>query len=79
MSARHPVLRDMFLTTHQLSERWGGEVLPGTLENWRKEGKGPSFIRLSGGKRSSIVYRESDVVAYELRQSKTPKAVKKNG
>lgn len=54
---------DTFLTTKKLAERWGKN--PVTLERWRKTGVGPKFIRISRGKRSSILYRLSDVVAHE--------------
>lgn len=48
------------LTETELAQRW--DVTTRTLQNWRKEGKGPPFIRI--GERS-IFYREEDVLAYE--------------
>ena len=48
------------LTETQLAERWG--LTTRTLQSWRKDGKGPNFVRL--GERS-IFYRAADVEAYE--------------
>lgn len=48
------------LTENELAQRW--DVTTRTLQNWRKSGKGPPFIRI--GERS-IFYREEDVLGYE--------------
>lgn len=48
-----------FLTQDELASRWDVETR--TLYNWRKEGKGPPFLKL--GKK--IRYRLSDVLEYE--------------
>ena len=48
------------LLPRDLSDRWG--VTVGHLANLRSAGKGPTFIRLSGG---AVRYRLSDVLAHE--------------
>lgn len=53
--------RNQFLTPDQLVDRWGKAVGRGTLANWRAQGKGPVFTKLG----SRVVYRLSDVTAYE--------------
>lgn len=55
------------LTTAELAKRWG--MNPGTLRNWRSEGKGPRFVTLGRkrkGKNPPVRYRLSDVVEYEF-------------
>ena len=54
---------DALLTTEQLAERWGME--PGSLENWRREKKGPVSIKLGEGDRSPVRYRLADVEKFE--------------
>lgn len=48
------------ITESELADRW--KVTVRTLQNWRKAGTGPAYIRL--GERS-IVYRLRDVEAFE--------------
>lgn len=43
----------------QLSERWG--LSTGTLDHWRRYGKGPLFMKIGG----HVLYRLSDIEAYE--------------
>lgn len=47
-----------------LTPREAGELMrvsPGSLANWRYEGRGPVFIRLGDGPKPPIRYRLSDV------------------
>jgi predicted DNA-binding transcriptional regulator AlpA len=37
---------------------------PGTLANWRVQGKGPAHIKLSPGKRGAVRYMRSDIEAW---------------
>ena len=60
-------LTDM-LTPEQLAARWNMAV--GTLKNWRRQKKGPSFVPLGDGPRPRIVYKLSDVEAYETKRRK---------
>lgn len=47
------------LTTEELAARW--KMNPGSLCNWRQQGRGPKFIKVG----SRVFYRVSDVEAYE--------------
>lgn len=40
-------------------------MTPESLSNWRREGKGPKFVRLGNGKSPRVMYRVKDVVAWE--------------
>ena len=40
-------------------------MTPESLANWRREGKGPRWIKLGNGKRPRVMYRASDVLAWE--------------
>lgn len=73
---RIPVLADghNILSTDQLSARWGGQVLPGTLENWRSAGMGPKFVKFGKGRSCRVVYRLEAVEEYERSNEITPKA-----
>jgi predicted DNA-binding transcriptional regulator AlpA len=50
-----------FLTTKELSARWGGRITVRTLENWRSTSNGPPFIKLGG----AVLYRVSDIDRWE--------------
>lgn len=50
------------LNERELADRWG--LSPRTLQRWRVEGRGPSYLKLGG----RISYRLSDIEAYEERQ-----------
>ena len=50
---------EKLLTTEELANRW--KVAVGTLENWRHQGKGPTWLKIGGQAR----YRLADVLAYE--------------
>lgn len=39
-------------------------VAPQTLANWRAQGTGPSYSKLSEGRAGRIRYRRSDVLAW---------------
>lgn len=47
------------LSTDELAARWG--MSPGTLANWRIEGKGPRFIKLG----RKVLYRLGEIESYE--------------
>ena len=53
----------VFLTTEQLSERWGGRPASGTLRNWRSQGKGPSFVKMG----NMVKYPLSAILKFENR------------
>lgn len=46
-----------------VAERYNISV--GTLANWRREGKGPRFVRLGDGPRPRVMYRLPDVIEWE--------------
>lgn len=50
------------LTPEQLADRWRGFVTPGTLRNWRSQGRGPQYFKLHGGK---VRYPVRHVLSYE--------------
>lgn len=50
------------LTTRELAERL--RVMPGTLANWRMQGRGPRYIKVG----SLALYPLAEVEAYEQRQ-----------
>lgn len=50
---------ERFLTTEDLGELFG--IHPKTAAAWRIQGRGPRFLRISGG---TIRYRQSDVEAW---------------
>lgn len=52
---------DTFLTTAELSERYGGKIAVRTFNNWRVGGGGPPFLKIGG----RVLYRLSDVIAWE--------------
>lgn len=56
----------ILMNQRQLANRWG--VSEATIERWRSEGIGPTYLKLQG----RVMYREKDIEAYEancLRQS----------
>ncbi len=54
-----------FLTPHQLTERWAGEIHERTLANWRVTGQGPRFIKIGG----RVLYDIEEVEAWEKRRT----------
>jgi len=55
-----------FLTPPQLVERWGAQVTLATLATWRSRSNGPAFVKIGG----RVLYRTSDVEAYESRNTR---------
>jgi len=58
-------MSDQFLTQKEVARRWG--ISHRTLERWRVKGQGPRFVKLG----AHVVYRLSDVEAYEAGQVRT--------
>lgn len=54
---------DVFLTPKELAQRWKMSVE--TLSNWRVRGVGPVFVKMGSGSRGRVLYRLTDVEAYE--------------
>ena len=52
------------LSPEDLVARWRGAVKARTLRDWRRQGKGPEWFRLGGG-RSPVLYRLEAVRAWE--------------
>jgi len=48
-----------YLTCLEASELL--RISPRTLEKMRVEGSGPRYLKAGGGKRSRVLYRESDI------------------
>lgn len=57
------------LNTQQLSERWGGKVQPGTIENWRQVKKGPKWIKLGKHKGARVIYKLEDIKRFEKKMA----------
>jgi hypothetical protein len=45
-------------STKETAERLNSA--PGTLENWRVQGRGPAFVRIGG----KVCYRDEDIEAF---------------
>lgn len=60
MAERNPAL--VFLTSNEAADLL--RLSRRTLERWRLEGSGPRYIKLGAGKRSRVVYRESEIVSW---------------
>jgi predicted DNA-binding transcriptional regulator AlpA len=61
----------MFITQEQLAKRWN--MSPRTLERWRTvSNEGPRFVRLGGGPRGLVRYREEDIIAWERAHTVDP-------
>ncbi len=58
------------LTTSELASYLG--CSPWTINEWRKLGRGPRFIRLVDSKQSPVRYLRSDVDAWIKSQSVSP-------
>lgn len=52
-----------FISTKALAERWGLDHR--TLINWRSLKDGPRYLKLGRGKNCRVVYRLSEIEAYE--------------
>ena len=55
-------MEEAHLNVYQLSKRWG--LSTGTLDHWRRYGKGPRFLKIGG----HVLYRLCDIRAYEEQQ-----------
>lgn len=65
MAGRNPAL--VFLTSNEAADLL--RLSRRTLERWRLEGNGPRYIKLGAGKRSRVVYRETEIEAWVSRSS----------
>jgi hypothetical protein len=54
------------LTAKLLARRW--HLSPRTLERWRTERRGPTFVRLVGS-HGRVLYRLLDVIEYEKKNT----------
>lgn len=54
---------DDLLHPRDVAKRYG--ITQETLSNWRREKKGPRWIRLGKGKRPRVMYRLADVLKFE--------------
>lgn len=59
---------EQLLTPKHLARRW--HLSPRSIERWRSEGRGPSFVRLLG----RVLYRLEDVERYEREHLCQPEA-----
>lgn len=64
---------ERFLSTSDLARRWGRSIR--TLEGWRHRRQGPPFVRLN----RLVVYRLSDIVAFEAEWRIDPSAAPTGG
>lgn len=58
-----------FLTTKELSERWGGSPTPATLRQWRHQKRGVRYVKMGNMAR----YPLSEVIKYEKKLEKSAK------
>lgn len=52
-----------FISTKALAERWG--IDHRTLIAWRHDRQGPRYLKLGRGKNCRVVYRITEIEAYE--------------
>lgn len=52
-----------FLTTEELADRWG--LHPGTIRNWRHEGRGPEWRKINKNPLGPVIYDMKTVLDYE--------------
>lgn len=60
---------NQLLTPQQVSDLL--QINVGTLENWRIKNQGPKFLKLGGGPRGHIRYRQQDVEDWMFEDLKT--------
>lgn len=60
----------VYLTPQALSDRLAGVITVKTLAMWRWKRQGPAFVKAG----SAVLYRLSDVEAWEESQRVTPRA-----
>ncbi|MDB5459443.1 MAG: DNA-binding protein [Caulobacteraceae bacterium] len=52
-----------YLTPEEVTERYRGEITPGTLRNWRCLRIGPSYVKVGKG----VLYPISELEAWDRR------------
>ena len=52
--------------------RWN--ISPRTLERWRRESRGPAYLKMGG----RVVYRMADIEAFEAERRRNPAAAPSN-
>jgi len=57
--------KEQLLTPAEVVERWKNIITVRTLANWRSQGVGPAFVKIS----DRALYRVEDIQAYENRHS----------
>lgn len=65
-------MSNVLLTTGQAAKALG--LSTKTLERYRLEGSGPTFVKLGSGKRAPVRYRQADLDAWVNRQRFTSTA-----
>ncbi len=63
-------MSEVLFNQKDLARRW--KVSHRTLERWRRTGQGPKFLKLGW----LVMYRRSDVEAFEAEQLRSPSARK---
>jgi predicted site-specific integrase-resolvase len=58
-----------FLNPRELATRW--RVSPKTLERWRNDGCGPTYVKLHG----RILYRLTEIESFEARRTRAASSV----
>ncbi len=58
-------MNKIYLRPKDLCERWDGVITPGTLINWRVQGKGPRYSKIG----RNVIYALDDIKRYETAQS----------
>ena len=61
-----------YLTPEEVSERYRGEVSPGTLRNWRALRVGPSYVKVGKG----VLYPISELEAWDRKNVVTCRAAR---
>lgn len=65
MAERNPAL--ILLTSNEAAEML--RISRRTLERLRVEGGGPRYLKVGGGKRSRVLYREGEILVWLERNS----------
>lgn len=65
MAERNPAL--ILLTSNETADLL--RISRRTLERMRVEGNGPRYLKVGGGKRSRVLYREGEILAWLERNS----------
>lgn len=56
---------DIYLTPHEVADRYQGRIKVRTLANWRSAGVGPPFVKVGG----RILYKLDLIEAWETRRT----------